>query len=153
MALGFAVALAASPGAIVVPASAAPGSADATAGVSQAPSEIEPPADPADEPWTDDEDDDESDVPPDSLGRAFPVKPSSIVPDSLRTGTGATLPVGGGAPAETLGYTPPVVGPGAAAQPPVPVRKERRTLFGIHPAAFFAALIVAHVVIVRAVTD
>jgi len=153
MALGFAAALAAAPGAIVVPASAAPGSADATVGVGQAPGEFEQPEDPADEPWTDDEDDEESNVPSDSLGQVFPVKPSSIVPDSLRTGSGATLPVGGGAPAETLGYTPPVVGPGAVAKPPVPVKKERRTPFGIHPAAFFAALVVAHVFIVRAVTN
>lgn len=155
MALGFAAALAAAPGAMVVPASAAPGATASPAVVAQVPGEIEPTVDPTDVPFpdVDEEDEEQSDAEADTLAPAFPVKPSTVVPDSVRFGRGTSLPTAGGAPAETLGYKPPGVGVGAAAQPPVAMRKERRTPFGIHPAAFFVVLLVGHVFIVRAVTN
>ncbi|HEU4725877.1 MAG TPA: hypothetical protein VFU59_11370, partial [Candidatus Eisenbacteria bacterium] len=53
----------------------------------------------------------------------------------------------GGAPSETLGFMP--AGVGAAPVKP----KVRGTPFGIHPAALFAALLAAHVFLVRWVTD
>lgn len=151
LALGFAVILAAAPGAIVVPAEAEPGAAASPARVEQEPISPEVQGDQADEPWTDEKDEEESEAEADSLAPAFPVKPTPVVPDSVRFGKGALLP--GGAPAETLGYKPPGVGIGAAATPPAAKPKARRTPFGIHPAAFFVLLAAGHIFIVRAVTD
>lgn len=139
MALGFAVILAATPGAIVVPASAAPAAVAAPARVGQEPNDPPIPEDPVDVPWPDEEE--ESDAEADSLAPGFLVKPSIVIPDSLRSGKGASIPLGG-APAETLSVKPP------AAKP-----KERRTPFGIHPAVFFIALLAGHIFIVGAVTD
>ncbi|MEK7348977.1 MAG: hypothetical protein AABZ94_08905 [Candidatus Eisenbacteria bacterium] len=152
MALGFAVVLAATPGAIAVPASAAPAAVAAPARVGQEPNDPLLPEDPADEPWTGEEEDEESDAEADSSAPRFLVKPSIVIPDSLRSGKGAFIPAGG-APAETLAYKPPGVGIGAGAKPPAAKPKERRTPFGIHPAAFFVVLLAGHIFIVRAVTD
>jgi hypothetical protein len=96
---------------------------------------------------------------PDSLAKLRAVSPDSLAklravsPDSLAKLPAATLP-SGAAPTETLGVTRPAVGsvrPGVGTAPPPP--KERGTILGLHPAVFFAALIVGHVFIVRAVTD
>ena len=150
MALGFAVILAATPGAFVVPASAAPAAVAAPARVGQEPDDPLIPEDPADVPWTDEEE--ESDAEADSLAPGFLVKPSIVIPDSLRSGKGASIPVGG-APAETLSFKPPGVGIGAGDKPPAAKPKERRTPFGIHPAVFFIALLAGHIFVVGAVTD
>ncbi len=147
MALGLAAALAAASSAVVIHADAAPARAD------QEPGDTPVPDDPADEVWVDEEEEeDESDAKADTSAPALPVKPAAVIPDSLRSGKGAFLPAGG-APAETLGYKPPGVGIGAAAKPVPAKPKEKRTPFGIHPAAFFVVLLVGHVFLVRAVTD
>ncbi|HEU4725309.1 MAG TPA: hypothetical protein VFU59_08435 [Candidatus Eisenbacteria bacterium] len=154
LALGFAVLLAAAPGASVVPAVAA---TRASAEVRQEP--IDPTEDPNDVPFVpptdgDEEEDEEDESDTDSLPPqpAYPDKPNSIVPDSLRTGGASSIPFGG-APSETLGFKPAGVGadPTAKAAPVKP--KVRGTPFGIHPAALFAALLAAHVFLVRWVTD
>ena len=147
MALGLAATLAAAPGAVVVQADAA------TVRVDQEPGDAPIPDDPADEVWVEeDEEEPESDAKADTSDSALPVKPATVIPDSLRFGKGTFLPAGG-APAETLGYKPPGVGVGATAKPAAAKPKEKRTPFGIHPAAFFVVLLAGHVFLVRAVTD
>ncbi|HEU4335219.1 MAG TPA: hypothetical protein VFT32_12050 [Candidatus Eisenbacteria bacterium] len=98
-------------------------------------------------------------IAPDSLAKLRAATPDSLAklraatPDSLTKLPAATLP-SGAAPLETLGVTKPPVGavrPGVGAAPAPP--KERGTILGLHPAVFFAALIVGHVFIVRLVTD
>lgn len=81
-----------------------------------------------------------------------PVKPAPDVPDSLLKRPPATLP-SGAAPMETLGVTKPPVGSARQGVVPPAQPKEKGTIFGLHPAVFFAALIVGHVFVVRAVTD
>ena len=147
MALGLAAALAAVSGAVSIEADAAPVRVD------QDPGDVPVPDDPADDVWVDEEDEEvESDAVADTSAAAILVKPATVIPDSLRSGKGAFLPAGG-APAETLGYTPPGVGVGAAAKPAVAKPKEKRTPFGIHPAAFFLVLLAGHIFLVRAVAD
>lgn len=155
LALGFAALLAAAPGANVVPAVAETGAAAGASEVRQEP--IEPPEDPAEQPFIppdeDEEEEEAEDAVPDSLPTALPMKQDSIPPDSLRSGSGSSLP-SGAAPAETLGFKPPGVGAAPGAKPVVaPKPKERRTLFGIHPAAIFAVLIAGHILLVGLVTD
>ena len=150
LALGFAVFLAAAPGAIVVTAHATPSGTTSRAAVEQEPEPVDQPTqgDPGDEVWTEDEDDD--DTPPDTLAPALPVNPSKATPDSIRTvGSGAQIPVGA-APAETLGYKPPVgARPAAKASEK---SEERRTLLGIHPMAFLALIVAGHIMIVGVAT-
>ncbi|MEK7316489.1 MAG: hypothetical protein AAB011_09930 [Candidatus Eisenbacteria bacterium] len=147
MALGFAAALAAASGAVVIQADAA------SARVNQELDDAPIPDDAADDVWVDEEDEaGESDAEADTSAPALLVKPGTVIPDSLLSGKGAFLPAGGALP-ETLGYKAPGVGIGAAAKPEVAKPKEKRTPFGIHPAAFFVVLLAGHVFLVRAVTD
>lgn len=153
LALGFAVLLAALPGASVVPAIAGTDASASVTAVSQEPiDDPNPPDDNSDDNWTEDENEDNQDNTqlPDSTS-IFPNKANPIVPDSIRFGAGTSLPSKGAEP-ETLGYKPAGVGvaPGAAA---AAKPKERRTPFGIHPAALFVVLLAGHIFLVRAVTD
>jgi len=151
LALGFAVFLAAIPGASVVPAVAGTSAAASVSAVSQDPNDPNPPDDNSDDNWTEDEDNQDNQVLPDSLPEGLQDKPASIVPDSVRFGAGSSLP-SGSAPPETLGFKAPGVGIGPPVKAVAVKPKERRTPFGIHPAALFAVLIVGHVFLVRAVT-
>lgn len=94
----------------------------------------------------DGEEDDDGEVEP------TPMKPVPDVPDSLKKLPAATLP-SGAAPMETLGVTKPALGSVRPGATPPAAPKEKGTILGLHPAVFFAALIVGHVFVVRAVTD
>lgn len=149
------------------PAGPAPSAAGGPRPSLQTPEEPEPGSGEGEEDFEDEEEgEEEPPAPfepeppaPDSLAKLRAVSPDSLAklralsPDSLMKLPAATLP-SGAAPMETLGVTKPAVGTsragaGTVAAPP----KERGTILGLHPAVFFAALIVGHVFIVRAVTD
>ncbi|HSQ61174.1 MAG TPA: hypothetical protein VLT84_12225 [Acidobacteriota bacterium] len=140
-------------GAVMAPApspaepSPRPAAAEGDAGrlARQTPEDPEPGGGPGDE--DDGEEDDEGE---DGDVEPTPVKP--VEPDSTIKRPAATLP-SGAAPMETLGVTRPPVGAARPGATPPPPPQERGTILGLHPALFFAALLVGHVFIVRAVTD
>lgn len=158
-----------------MPAGAATGAAAAPAEVAQEPTDqpIDQPTDPqfpdeTEVTWPDEEEEEEGGAEAagaDTLAPALPVKPTPAASDSTRSGEGARfapdstgarggtmLPVGGGAPAETLGYKPSGVGVGGTKTASVKP-KERGPFLGIHPAAFFLLLAAGHIFIVRTVAD